>query len=224
MKRQSIRDGRYRYSWKKIPRLGADSVYFLQCDATKRIKIGFTTNIVGRMGKLNTASSSNLILRLLIPGGKDVEKDLQKHFAKYRCKDKREWFENNEELEQFILSCFTSRIKSFDYHERVADSDIDEYVIVIEGPYKGLVGIFDDFCEEEEELDNCLIYALNLPNPYEQIFSIPLSEIRPLKDVVEYEGDDTGIDRQAQIHEQQQKIANGWRFSTVEELAKTRKV
>jgi hypothetical protein len=73
-----------RHGWKT----SGDYVYWV---ATKGMaKIGFSSQIVDRVGKLQAQSPTRLRLLAAMPGGRDVERELHQIFAEDRIKG--EWF------------------------------------------------------------------------------------------------------------------------------------
>lgn len=75
-------------------------VYFIQQGDAGPIKIGYSTNPEKRLKTLSTASPYPLHLRLVIEGGKKLEKDLHDQFAEHQLDG--EWFEANASLLTFI--------------------------------------------------------------------------------------------------------------------------
>lgn len=73
-------------------------VYFVQRPGNKRIKIGFTTNMVSRLNGL--ATDEKLEVLLTIPGTLELEKAMHERFKEYRVKG--EWFEPGDKLLKFI--------------------------------------------------------------------------------------------------------------------------
>ena len=75
-------------------------VYFIQCTETKRIKIGYASNIGDRFSSIQIGSPTVLKLLATIPGGPDMEAEL--HFRFEACHLRGEWFNPSPELPNFI--------------------------------------------------------------------------------------------------------------------------
>lgn len=75
-------------------------IYFIQQGDSDLVKIGFTSNIQRRFRELQTASPYPLLLLGLMPGSKEVEKQIHGTFEHLR--QKREWFKLNQELSNYI--------------------------------------------------------------------------------------------------------------------------
>ena len=73
------------------------TVYFVQAEITRRIKIGFTAGAVEkRLASLQTGSGEILTLLSTVPGDKGLEARLHAKFAAYRTHN--EWFKESSEL------------------------------------------------------------------------------------------------------------------------------
>lgn len=78
-------------------------VYFIQAEATKFVKIGWTSgDPLGRLSSFSTASGSPLKLLAQTVGDKKLERALHKLFGVHR--QYREWFSPAPELMGFIHS------------------------------------------------------------------------------------------------------------------------
>jgi hypothetical protein len=66
-------------------------VYFLQNERTLAIKVGFTTNVKGRVRTLRTASPDRLRLLGVVPGDQGVERQVHRNLAAHRLAG--EWFD-----------------------------------------------------------------------------------------------------------------------------------
>lgn len=76
-------------------------IYFVRCDATKRIKIGYARDIPKRMRELQCGNSQPLTLLGAIEAhSKDDERKIHQRFAEHRIFG--EWFTENHELLAFI--------------------------------------------------------------------------------------------------------------------------
>ncbi len=71
-------------------------VYFVQNGS--RVKIGFTTNIKGRIGTLSLRTNDVL---LTLAGGRDLESALHFRFQEYRVGG-TEWFQMSQEVRRYI--------------------------------------------------------------------------------------------------------------------------
>lgn len=71
-------------------------VYFVRNG--DRVKIGYTTNLRGRLDALCLRTDAVL---LLLEGGKDLERALHRHFAEHRVPN-TEWFRYTEEIKTYI--------------------------------------------------------------------------------------------------------------------------
>lgn len=77
-------------------------IYFIQCQSTQLIKIGFTEgDPEHRLGSLQTGSAAGLLLLFTMPGGRDQEKELHKQFLASR--ERGEWFRPTHEVLSFIV-------------------------------------------------------------------------------------------------------------------------
>ncbi len=77
------------------------TVYFVQAEITRRIKIGFTAGPVEkRLSSLQTGSGEILTLMAAVEGEKDLEAKLHAKFAADRTHN--EWFEDSSELRGLI--------------------------------------------------------------------------------------------------------------------------
>lgn len=82
-------------------------IYFIRCGSL--VKIGYTTNLRQRLVDLRSDmewSGASLELLLKFPGDKTMEKELHRHYKKYRVslRSWREWFHLKGELKDFLLA------------------------------------------------------------------------------------------------------------------------
>jgi hypothetical protein len=75
-------------------------VYFLAAGAADIVKIGFTTNLDGRIRSLKTGSPTDVEVLLAITGTMTTERELHKRFAADRLRG--EWFRRSAPIEAFI--------------------------------------------------------------------------------------------------------------------------
>jgi len=80
--------------------LRVPGVYFLQCPASKRIKIGFSTTPWQRFETLSTAAPVPLIWLGFVPGERSDERRIHDRFSEYRAN--REWFLPSEEILEWL--------------------------------------------------------------------------------------------------------------------------
>lgn len=73
-------------------------VYFVRSGDT--IKIGFTSDLAGRLAKLKTGMAHDPEVMLTIPARPSLEPYFHQKFAKHRIN--REWFRDAEEIREFI--------------------------------------------------------------------------------------------------------------------------
>lgn len=75
-------------------------VYFAECSATGRVKIGTTEDLTRRIATLNANNCAPVRLVAAMTGGSDVEKHVHELFSDKRAHG--EWFESSPELWAFI--------------------------------------------------------------------------------------------------------------------------
>jgi hypothetical protein len=75
-------------------------VYFIQRGTDGPIKIGSTLNLEGRLVQLQSSNAEKLHVLATSQGGRRLERELHKRFAKNRLVG--EWFSAHEELFRFI--------------------------------------------------------------------------------------------------------------------------
>jgi hypothetical protein len=80
----------------------AVSIYFVEAVGLGLVKIGFAIYPKHRMSKLRADSPVPVVLRAVIEGDQETERQLQSRFADY--KRNGEWFENSGSLAQFLSS------------------------------------------------------------------------------------------------------------------------
>lgn len=89
---------------KAARRLGLDRgvkiVYFVQVETDGPIKIGFTVDMAGRFGALQTSSPHALRLLGTVPGDEERERQIHEEFEHLRMQG--EWFKPAPELLDFI--------------------------------------------------------------------------------------------------------------------------
>lgn len=90
--------------WQKDKEKWNNCVYFIYCEASSMIKIGFTSNIKNRLGNLKTMSPVPLRLIGTIEGTRVDEENLHKKFARLRSHG--EWFKLERPLERYIEKVF----------------------------------------------------------------------------------------------------------------------
>lgn len=77
-------------------------IYFIQCQGTFRIKVGYTgSSAEARKKELQTGSSSSLVVIGAMPGNKDTEARVHARLASSR--DRGEWFKPTPEVLRFLL-------------------------------------------------------------------------------------------------------------------------
>lgn len=77
-------------------------VYFIQSEADRSIKIGYSTNVAARLSYLATASAHPLKLLAVIAGDKRDEREIHWQFRKDHLHG--EWFRSTERLLDFITA------------------------------------------------------------------------------------------------------------------------
>jgi hypothetical protein len=75
-------------------------VYFIECAASGRIKIGVSSDPVKRFGKIQTDSPSPLVLRAVERGGFEREQELHRDFAADRIRG--EWFAGSGRVRAYV--------------------------------------------------------------------------------------------------------------------------
>jgi len=75
-------------------------VYFIQCDVTKRVKIGLSMDPKDRLKKMQAMCPTELSIIYQVKTRSEMEEVLHERFAKYRLHG--EWFEYGEEIKQFV--------------------------------------------------------------------------------------------------------------------------
>jgi hypothetical protein len=75
-------------------------IYFVQCEATKLVKIGVTNDVRRRMAMLATGSAAPLKLLGIAEGDAEAESDLHQRFAAQRVRG--EWFQIDAEIDAEI--------------------------------------------------------------------------------------------------------------------------
>lgn len=80
---------------------GSDDIaYFIQAGENGAIKVGTTNNILARINLFKTHHDKELIVRLLIPGGIYVEREVSKRFKHLRIRG--EWYSPGEDLISYM--------------------------------------------------------------------------------------------------------------------------
>lgn len=77
-------------------------IYFIQAGNNGPIKIGIASKPETRLKNLQTAHFDELTIRGVMPGDKEVEKELHDRFSSYHMRG--EWFQNAKEIDEFILT------------------------------------------------------------------------------------------------------------------------
>ena len=86
---------------REIPKRGLKgTVYFVECIASKRVKVGYTGNMENRMSALKTHSPQGIRVLRTVPGGVSRERDFHERFAAQR--ERGEWFRNEGALAVFL--------------------------------------------------------------------------------------------------------------------------
>jgi len=83
---------------RKRPNVHAPLVYFIRNGS--RVKIGWTTNLRGRLSSLALPATA---VAATTPGGPDEERGIHRKFARARV-GRTEWFEASPEIEAFIAT------------------------------------------------------------------------------------------------------------------------
>lgn len=78
----------------------ADSVYFIQCTATRRVKIGVSRHPEKRLRDLQVGAPADLVLLGTIPGSTAEEADLHRRLAKSAVRG--EWFDLTDDMERVL--------------------------------------------------------------------------------------------------------------------------
>lgn len=78
------------------------SVYFIEDSASGHIKIGYSTNIAGRLKELQGASAARLKLLCSIPGTRETERFFHRTFSSSRIRG--EWFAVTPEMTALIAT------------------------------------------------------------------------------------------------------------------------
>lgn len=76
------------------------TVYFIQCQVTRLIKIGIAGNVAKRFRKLQTQSPTDLALLKTMTGGRALEAELHAMFAEHRHHG--EWFSPHDDLMKYL--------------------------------------------------------------------------------------------------------------------------
>lgn len=76
-------------------------VYFIQCQKTRRVKIGFTKDVDARLKALQTGAPHKLKLLATIPGARKTEQLMHRRFAHLSAQN-GEWFECGDDLAEFL--------------------------------------------------------------------------------------------------------------------------
>lgn len=73
-------------------------VYFIQGESGGAIKVGFTTDLAGRLKGLQTGYPDTLVVRLAIPGSPKREQAVHKRLGKYWLRG--EWYKDTPEVRE----------------------------------------------------------------------------------------------------------------------------
>lgn len=79
---------------------GPGRIYFVRPNGKGPVKIGFATNVMGRLSALQVSHHRKLVIVGLMAGSVQDEKALHKQFKQYRKEG--EWFDYKGELKEFI--------------------------------------------------------------------------------------------------------------------------
>jgi hypothetical protein len=96
-----------RGSAKEVEQSTPQHVYFVRAGRSKRVKIGTTANIHGRLRGIKHPLIGGLRLLGYVDGGYAKENEMHRRFAEYRIKG--EWFRLEGELEKFIGTLKTTK-------------------------------------------------------------------------------------------------------------------
>jgi hypothetical protein len=88
-------------------------IYFIQCLATKKIKIGYARDPWARLTCIQTGCPTPLLLLGMMPGNRFVERDLHAKFAGHLYRG--EWFDPAPEIIEYIERLRGSEIQSVDF-------------------------------------------------------------------------------------------------------------
>ena len=85
------------------PSSGEGWVYFIACEETQRVKIGYTKgNVTKRLKALQTGAAGQLRFIAKQPGSPETERAIHDKFAAHRLHG--EWFEMSEDLFSYICA------------------------------------------------------------------------------------------------------------------------
>ena len=87
---------------RKKDRLSMGAVYFIRADGRGPVKIGFTTDIDGRLKSLATSHHGELKVIAAIEGSHADEQALHKQFEKYKVR--REWFRVEGAVKKYLAT------------------------------------------------------------------------------------------------------------------------
>lgn len=76
------------------------SVYFMQAQATRMIKIGYSNNVLRRRIQIQIGCGSPVAILLTMPGGPILEEQMHERFKDHRVFG--EWFSPADEIMSFI--------------------------------------------------------------------------------------------------------------------------
>ena len=75
-------------------------IYFVQCQMTKMVKIGYARDPLARLSSMQTGSPTPLKMLTIIPGDRFKEKQMHARFK--NCYSHGEWFSPSPELMAYI--------------------------------------------------------------------------------------------------------------------------
>ena len=75
-------------------------LYFIQCQTTKRVKIGISADVEGRLKWIRQVSPTQVEILCKIKTRSGLESVLHEQFAKYRLHG--EWFEFSDEIREYV--------------------------------------------------------------------------------------------------------------------------
>ena len=131
-------------------------IYFIQQGDDGPIKIGYSTDVTERIRRMRTCSPYEIYIRLVISGNLDFEKNIHKKFKKYKMRG--EWFQNTKEIREYIKSL--GGVLSIDNKGDSIYPEFGDKVVIIKGPFTGLVGEYDNH-EESGFDENAVIIPHN---------------------------------------------------------------
>jgi len=117
---KGVADDCLRYLYKNAHQLGHGAVYFVQDG--EYVKIGHTTNFKKRIVTLQAGNPRVLETIGLVFGGQKFENFLHDRFRRYRLRQKSEWFEYSQEIQDTAEALINSEYGS--KYEHTDDMEI----------------------------------------------------------------------------------------------------